>query len=246
MSNRAVCTACCAHTGKGHGEEQPLPKACLIICPALAEALGTVRTQQHPQHLCLLSAQLSPVAVTFCVGGSPTRVGLSAHLPCPAFGPHHVAMLGITQRTGSFISSGEYQTASPVETVLPQIVIADLWAKNWMQHATYGRARVQAMFSSCFYSFPDMFLTPDGHQADIFHIVVTILMCCSWAVMQDLQHAAEWLKLALVFSWKLWTCAKFYLPSYWAVAQVLLQVNFHSLNISVSPFSVQVTPHKAL
>lgn len=28
---------------------------------------------------------------------------------------------------------------------------------------------------SCFYSFPDMFLTPDRHQADIFHVVVTIL-----------------------------------------------------------------------
>lgn len=44
MSNHVVCPACCAHTGKGHGEEQPLPKACLIICPAPGETLGRLRT----------------------------------------------------------------------------------------------------------------------------------------------------------------------------------------------------------
>lgn len=112
------------------GRSSLCPRPVLLFVLHQQKPWGQSEPQQHPQHLCLLSAQLSPVAVTFCVGGSPTRVGLSAHLPSPAFGPHHVAMLGITQRTGSFISSGEYQTASPVETVLPQIVIADLWAKN--------------------------------------------------------------------------------------------------------------------
>lgn len=62
-------------------------------------------------------AQPSPVAVTFCIGGSPTCVGLSTHLPSPAFSPCHLAMQGITQRTGSFISSADYQPASPAETV---------------------------------------------------------------------------------------------------------------------------------
>lgn len=62
-------------------------------------------------------AQPSPVAVTFCIGGSPTCVGLSTHLPSPAFSPCHLAMQGIMQRTGSFISSAEYQPASPAETV---------------------------------------------------------------------------------------------------------------------------------